>query len=76
MAKRIKAVINPKVAKKISILKCPWDPMSNEAVAYAKKNEVFVYDPDVEVYDWQGHKYYAVVKDGVSGYMRAEAISQ
>ena len=74
MPKYKPAKINSRLAKKVSIVSSPWDPICNKEVDYVKASDTFGVDEDTIVYDWHGHQYYAAKKGNRIGYIRTDAI--
>lgn len=74
MSKYKPAKINTRLAKKVSIVSSPWDPIANKVIDFVRKSDSFSIDESAIVYDWHGHQYYAVKKGNRLGYIRLDAI--
>lgn len=75
MSNLLKATIGTR-SKKVSIRRCPWDPLVDEEVTKEfKPGDLLEVKIDSPVFDWQDHLFYEAFQYGQPlGYVRADAL--
>lgn len=64
-------------SKKVSLRRCPWDPIADyDVIKELKPGDKVTISTDHVVYDWVDHRYYEVFEDKKSiGYIRVDAVT-